>query len=303
MLECYLHKKERGGDMALFKLLRIKHWIKNILIFVPCFFGIKLFDPSTIYQTLIGALSFSLMSSVIYIINDLYDYEKDRKHPYKCKRPIASGAISKNKAKVIAAITMLISIALLWIANSHNFLKNATLVYILYFLLNILYSVFKMKNIPLFDVCILASGFVLRVFFGAFLNNIVISSWLYLVIVFGALYLGLAKRRGELKDPKTTEKRYVLKYYSFDFLNQNMYMALTISIVFYALWCAENPQYPGVLWSIPILATIILRYNFLVEQETSSGDPVEVISKDLPILLLGIVFVVYLFGVIYMNGV
>lgn len=277
--------------------------MKNVLIFVPCFFGIKLFDLSTIYQTLIGALSFSLMSSVIYIINDLCDYEKDRKHPYKCKRPIASGAISKNKAKAIAVIIMLISILLLWVANSCVFLKNSTWIYILYFLLNILYSVFKIKNFPLFDVCILASGFVLRVFFGAILNNITISSWLYLIIVFGALYLGLAKRRGELKDSKTTEKRSVLKYYSLDFLNQNMYMALTISIVFYALWCAENPQYPGILWSIPILVLIILRYNFLVEQENSSGDPVEVISKDLPIFCLVFIFVAYLFGAIYLRSI
>lgn len=280
----------------------MKHWIKNLLIFVPCFFGMKLFELSIIYKTFIGALAFSLMSSVVYIINDLCDYEKDRKHPYKCKRVIASGAISKSKAKIIAVIIMLISISLLWIANSYKFLSNATLIYIIYFGLNIFYSVFKMKNIPLFDVCILASGFVLRVFFGASLNNIIVSSWLYLVIVFGALYLGLAKRRGELKDPKTTEKRSVLKYYSFDFLNQNMYMTLTISIVFYALWCAENPQYPGVLWSIPILVLIILRYNFLVEQENSSGDPVEVISKDLPILCLGLTFVAYLFGIIYLRG-
>lgn len=288
--------------MIYFRLLRVKHWIKNLLIFVPCFFGMKLFEPSIIYKTFIGALAFSLMSSVVYIINDLCDYEKDRKHPYKCKRVIASGAISKSKAKIIAVIIMLISILLLWIANSYKFLSNTTLIYIIYFGLNIFYSVFKMKNIPLFDVCILASGFVLRVFFGASLNNIIVSSWLYLVIVFGALYLGLAKRRGELKDPKTTEKRSVLKYYSFDFLNQNMYMTLTISIVFYALWCAENPQYPGVLWSIPILVLIVLRYNFLVEQETSSGDPVEVISKDLPILCLGLTFVAYLFGIIYLRG-
>lgn len=285
--------------MKIIKLLRVNHWIKNILIFIPCFFNLNMLEPIIFFRTSVGAVGFSLMTSVIYIINDICDVKKDRAHPYKCNRPIASGAISLRMAVLIGVITFFTSVVFIFISCNYKLKLMVWIPFLLYIIVNILYSIFGFKNKPLIDIYILSLGFFLRVFFGATLNEIAISTWLYLVVIFGAIYLGFAKRRGELRDKNTNTKREVLKYYTDEFLNQNMYMALTISIIFYSLWCSSNPQYPGILWSIPMLLFIIFRYNYLVEQKSSSGDPIEVILKDKVTFLLSALYISYIFIIIY----
>ena len=208
---------------AYLKLMRVKHWIKNFLIFLPLIFSKNLFNTNYYLILLIGFLCFSLTTSIIYIINDIQDVEKDRKHPKKKERPLAKGIISIKAASIFAIGLAITIILLLWLLN---FYTNNTIYLIVillaYVVLNILYSI-KLKNVVIFDVVILVSGFLLRVLFGSLLTNIPISNWLYLMIIFCAFYLGFGKRRNEYIKHKGEETREVLKSYNKEFLDKNMY--------------------------------------------------------------------------------
>lgn len=148
-----------------------------------------------------------MVSSAVYILNDLKDIESDRKHPTKCSRPLASGKISPSQG--VACMLICLAVA----AGISVYLKNVAAAVCLgiYFLLNIAYS-FGLKNMPIIDIVILASGFIIRILYGGFIADIEISSWLYLVVTTGSLYMGLGKRRNELKAHNDTRK--VLKYYN-----------------------------------------------------------------------------------------
>ena len=174
------------------KLMRVKHYIKNGLIILPIFFSQGLFNYATLRNVFFAFLSFSLMCSVVYIINDIRDIEKDKKHPEKMKRPLASGKIKKKNAYMLLSILLIISLFLNAFSTTG---KNLIISYFLlfgYLILNILYS-FGLKNVPLIDIIILVSGFVIRIIYGSVTTSIEISSWLYLTIMSMAFYLGLGK--------------------------------------------------------------------------------------------------------------
>ena len=162
---------------------------------------------------------------------------------------------------------------------------EATILLGVYFGLNVAYSM-GLKNIPIIDIVILASGFVIRVFYGGLVTNIEISRWLYLVVTVGSLYMGLGKRRNELKRQGVSENtREVLKYYNVSFLDKNMYVCVALTNVFYALWTFEMPDSRMSL-TIPVFIIILMCYSLDTEGD-SDGDPVEVILKDK--VLIGIV--------------
>lgn len=143
------------------KLLRIKHYIKNLLIFVPLFFSKELFERHVLERTILGAICFSIISSVVYILNDIKDVEKDRIHPKKKNRPIASGKVSKRNAVILLVICFILAVAI-----SFLFLQGkGFLILMFYFGLNVAYSV-GLKNIPIIDIIILTSGFVIRIVYG-----------------------------------------------------------------------------------------------------------------------------------------
>lgn len=267
--------------MRYFQLLRVKHYIKNLLVFAPAFFGGVVFDINRLSMTVMGFVSFCLVSSAVYILNDIRDVEKDRKHPTKKFRPIASG-----KVKMPMAIGIMLSCLFLVCVLSAVIGKvEATILLGVYFGLNVAYSM-GLKNIPIIDIVILASGFVIRVFYGGLVTNIEISRWLYLVVTVGSLYMGLGKRRNELKRQGVSENtREVLKYYNVSFLDKNMYVCVALTNVFYALWTFEMPDSRMSL-TIPVFIIILMCYSLDTEGD-SDGDPVEVILKDK--VLIGIV--------------
>ena len=154
-----------------------------------------------------------------------------------------------------------------------------------YFLLNLGYS-FGWKNIPILDIAILVSGFLLRMLLGTAVTGIAISGWLYLTVTSISFYLGLGKRRGELRTASGGTRK-VLEYYSDSFLTQNMQMCLTLAVVFYSLWSMDRGE--NLMWTVPLVLCICLRYSMTVEGN-SDGDPVEVIYQDKVLLLLGAVF-------------
>lgn len=281
------------------KLLRIKHWLKNGLVLLPLFFGKSIFNLNKIYSVLIAFIIFSFISSIVYIINDINDIEADRNHPKKKNRPLASGKVSIKNAILVLILLMILSISL--IIYLYNKTTNIFIILIplLYLILNILYST-KLKHIPIIDVAILVSGFVLRVYYGGIASNIEISSWLYLMIMFGSFYLGFGKRRNEMKHNNT---RKVLKYYNKEFLDKNMYVSLGLSIISYSLWCVDpltklNISSNYLILTIPLVMMIFQKYSLIIEGD-SDGDPIEVMLNDKLLILLIITYVIIMLFIIY----
>ena len=267
-----------------FALLRIKHYVKNLLLFAPCFFGGQIFNFEKMFLGGIGFIAFSLIASAVYIFNDLQDIENDRKHPVKKNRPLASGRITVNSAMIIILMCVLFSIAALWKIRN----ETAAILLLVYGFLNVAYSL-GIKNVPILDIVVLSSGFIIRLFFGAVVTNIVISKWLYLVVLTGSFYMGLGKRRNELKRHLSTRK--VLNYYTTAFLNQNMYVCVALANVFYALW-ASSLSDTRMSLTIPVFFVILMRYSLDIEGD-SEGDPVDVIVNDR--ILQGMLFIYSVF--------
>lgn len=281
------------------KLLRPHHYIKNILVLLPLIFSNNLLNLNKLSSTLLGFISFCLISSTVYIINDIRDIEKDKNHPVKKNRPIASGEISIYKAIVISVILFCLSIFCTSIACFENRqILLMPLVYLmLYLILNIAYS-FGLKNKPIIDIVILVSGFLIRLLYGGAIISIDISGWLYLTIISISFYLGLGKRRNELVRHGKNETRNVLKYYTKDFLDKNMNISLTLAICFYALW-AMNYENKLMLWSVPIVMIMAMKYSYDIECTETEGDPVNILLKDKFIVLLGLLYTIIMFYIIY----
>lgn len=178
------------------KLLRAKHWLKNVLVFFPVAFGGALFAGGpAIAATVLGFVALCLVASGIYIVNDIRDVERDRAHPVKRNRPIASGAVPPRTAAVVAAALFAGGIVVDLVAAGPSLPALGCLV--AYAALNLGYS-FGLKNVPILDIAILAAGYFIRVLYGSTLTGIDISAWMYLTVISLSFYLGLGKRKGEL---------------------------------------------------------------------------------------------------------
>lgn len=284
------------------KLMRPKHYIKNTLLLLPIFFSGMFF--SKIKVILPGFISFCLISSVVYIINDIMDVEKDKKHPKKCKRPIASGEISLKKAQCFAIFLLFFSLLIHFysLIYTENKIK-ASIFILLYFIINLLYSI-KLKNYPILDVVLLSSGFLLRVLYGAEISGIILSEWLCLVVITFSFYMGFGKRRGEMKKIKKGNTREVLEKYTLEFLEQNMIIFMGLTLVFYALWTIESSTIEilgnnNFIWTLLLVIIVLLRYSYLIEVKNSDGDPVEVLLSDKVILILVIIYILILIFMFY----
>lgn len=299
---------ERKSSIRLgkiIKLMRPKHYLKNALVFVSLFFTGNLLNPQMFGQVLLGTTAFCLLSSVVYIVNDIHDVEEDRQHGVKCFRPIASGDIPIPVAYGIAAVCFLLAVGinLAVIRANQETSYLSLLILFAYFLTNLGYS-FGLKNIPFLDICLLVLGFLLRVLYGATLIGSGVSSWVYLTVLSLSFYLGLGKRRNEIKKITDGKSRKVLKYYTVEFLDRFMYVCLTLSIVFYALWSANSQTIEKygtdkLVWTVPVVIVLLMKYSADVESD-SFGDPVDVITKDYGLLGLAAAFCMLLAGLIYL---
>jgi 4-hydroxybenzoate polyprenyltransferase len=239
-------------------------------------------------RTLGAAAAFSLVASVVYIINDIQDVESDRRHPKKKSRPIASGAISVSQAWIFAVALTTVAIALGFIVDSN--LAAWTLLGV-YFVINVAYSK-GLKTVPVVDIAILATGFVLRVLYGGQIVDIEVSRWLYLTVLAGAFYMGLGKRRGELLTVGT-KSRKVNELYSHGFLDKNMYVCLSLTLVFYSLWATDPTQSTSSLfWTVPVVMVLMMLYSLDVEKDGTMGDPVDVLTDNRILGLLALAYIV-----------
>lgn len=276
-----------------FELIRVKHWIKNILIFIPLICSNE-FNKNNIINTIFAFFAFSFATSFIYIINDVRDLEKDKLHPRKCKRPLPSGKITKNTAMYISIIMIVLSIIVNYIINK-NILNVSLYLLLSYILINILYSM-KLKDIAIIDVVILASGFVIRVYYGAAINNIQVSSWLFLTILNASLFLGLGKRKKELDKNKNSRK--VLEEYNKEFLDKFQYIELALTLVFYSLWTMEQDT-NYLVFTVPIVIIIFMRYC-LITEKSDEGDPTTILYQDKMLIFLSIIYIIMMLILIIM---
>lgn len=280
------------------KLMRVHHYMKNLLVFAALVCSGQLFVPAKLCAGVLGFFAFCAASSAIYIINDIRDCEKDRLHPTKCRRPIASGAVPVRNASILAVVLFVLAALLI----APVFKLSAALLLLLYIVLNLAYS-FGIKNVPIADITVLAAGFVIRVIYGAQLTEILISNWLYLAVFAMSFYLALGKRRGELIQVTNGDTRSVLKAYPLDFLNRSMTMCLTLGNVFYALWSMDQVTtafYHNrlLIFTVPIVLLITLKYSLTIDT-ASDGDPVEVLIHDRALLLLVLLYLAVMLGILY----
>lgn len=281
------------------KLIRVHHYIKNLLVFAAVACSGQIFQKDKFVPSLLGFFAFCMVSSFIYIINDIRDRDRDRLHPVKSGRPIASGAISVKSA-LILSVGMLAATAAF---NFAAFRLQSTLMLGLYIAINIAYS-FGLKNIPIVDITLLTAGFLIRIMYGAAISGITVSNWLYLTVISVAFYCALGKRRNELRRSEGGETRKVLKNYSSDFLDKNMYMCLALANVFYALWSMDKDTallYDSnyLVFTVPIVLLITMKYSMNVEGN-SDGDPVEILLHDKVLLALCVIYLAAMFIILYL---
>ena len=278
-----------------FRLLRVKHYTKNLLIFIPLIFDRAAADPSRLMQAVCGFAVFSLLASSVYIINDIKDRERDRLHPEKRMRPLASGEVNLREAAGLLSCCLILSM-LLHFTSAGAGSGKSTLLLLLYLVLNIGYSV-GLKDVPILDIMILASGFLIRVLYGADVTGVVISGWLFLTVLSAAVFLGLGKRRNEFSQTEPGTTRSVLVHYSYAFLDRNMYMFMTLANMFYALWAREHSR-EEMLWTVPLIMAVSMRYSLDLEKG-SDGDPVEVILHDHVLLVILALYAVSILVIMY----
>lgn len=277
------------------KLIRVKHYLKNLLIFFPLFFNGSIMDVTLIIKCLIGFISFCFISSCVYIMNDIKDAENDKKHPIKKNRPIASGIVSIKNASILIILLFLLSILIILFGIIFFDINVFAIFYLLiYFVLNILYS-FVLKKIPIIDIICLACFYLIRVIYGGFVTDIDISNWLFLTVFFSSLYFGYGKRRNEIVNCNVS--REVFKYYTVDFLDKNMNICLTMFLVFYSLW-ANEMTYSIILYSIIIVYYIVIRFNMKLD-ENKFDNPVDIITNDVILILCIIIYILFLGVCIY----
>ena len=269
--------------MKYLKLIRVKHWVKNILIFIPLLCS-GLINYSNVLDCITGFFAFGFASSFIYVINDIKDIEKDKLHPTKRNRPLASGKIKKSTAIYIAVLMLILSISINTLINN-NILNISLYILLSYIVINILYS-FGLKNIAIVDIILLASGFILRVYYGAAIINVAVSDWLFLTILSGSLFLGLGKRKKELINSEKSRK--VLQEYNEAFLDKFQYVTLGLMLVFYSLWVIEQ-DIKYLSFTIPLIIIIFMRYCLIIEK-SDEGDPTTILYQDKFLMTLSLIF-------------
>ncbi len=277
---------------ALLKTMRPRQWTKNGFVFFALIFDKQLFQLEAFLRTLGGFALFCLISSVVYIINDIADIEADRKHPEKKKRPLPSGKLPIRVAWAAAIGLTVIVLPLGWLLS-----PAFAGVLAAYLVINLAYSKW-LKHIPIVDVLVIAAGFVLRVHSGVTLIEVErFSPWLYVVTTLGSLYLGFGKRRAELSllDRGAGSHRRVLDGYTIPLLDQYVTIVSAATILAYSLYTFSAPNLPeshSMMLTIPFVVYIILRYLYLIQVTHEAGSPEEVLLKDAPIqaaiVLLGL---------------
>jgi len=278
---------------TLISLLRPHQWLKNLMLFFPPFLGGTLFSISFNSQTLLPFVAFCMTSSATYIFNDFFDRENDRHHPEKCTRPIASGQVSAIKALFFATLLLTGSVLL-----AQNFSNIFLLLLSAYFVVSLAYSA-KLKDIVLVDIFCISAGFLLRLLAGGAVFSVAISEWLFLSVFLLSVFLSTGKRLAEKQrlGDVAHHHRKALVAYPIGFLEGSMYMTGGSVLVTYAMYVLSRHS-SLLIYTVPLCCFGLLRYILRV-QSGKGGDPTESLTRDVPLLMVGLAWVLIIGWGIY----
>ncbi len=282
-----------------FKLLRVSHWVKNLFIFAPLLFSKNLYNLQAVGEVVFAFFVFSFTASSVYVLNDILDYKKDREHPAKKHRPIASNKISTNSAFILFVLLVALVIVV-----SYNMPFMFKLALASYFVINVAYS-FGLKRIVILDLFCIAAGFILRVLSGAFVIEVNVSKWLILTTIFISLFLAVMKRRSEITNVDNNSiTRKVLEDYSLEFIDQIAAITAAGVIICYALYTVSNRTISYFHTERLVYTTLfvifgVFRYMFLVYRKNFGENTIETLIKDpysfanIVLYVLAVVLIIY----------
>ncbi len=282
--------------------MRPRQWAKNVLIFAGLIFDRQLTNWPALWTVAQGFIAFSLVSSGVYLVNDLIDIEQDRAHPKKKKRPIASGEMPERLAILLALLFVGGGLTL-----GFTLSKAFALITLFSFLLNLTYSMW-LKHVPIVDVITLASFYVVRVAAGVTLISVErFSPWLYVFTTFGALFMGVGKRRAEISivAEQAGETRRVLKGYTAGFLDQLLLAVMTLAILTYSLYTFSAPNLPenhSMMLTIPFVLYAFFRYLYLVQVENIGEAPEEILFHDRPLQFTLLLWGIAVMAIFYFSA-
>lgn len=291
--------------LHIFHLLRPRQWTKNFLLFAGLIFSNHFREPDRVGKAGLAFVVFCMLSSVVYIVNDIRDAEADRNHPLKCKRPIAAGLISKSLALLVAFVVSLLSLTIIFAAFEVRF----QLVSLSYLVMMLLYSVW-LKHIVILDLMIVSLGFVMRAVAGIFAieyigENIQVTPWFITCIMFLALFVVICKRRHEivLLSVEARSHRPVLEHYSPLFLDQMINVATTATVISYALYVTlgvqEQARAKYMVLTLPFVLYGIFRYLYLVYKKDEGGSPEILLFQDLSLLIVVVLWLISVLLILY----
>mgnify|MGYP004676218259 FL=1 len=275
-------EKDSKGMSALMRLIRPKQWIKNGFIFMPLFFGGELFNTGALLAGVIAFFAYSFAASSIYCFNDIYDVEADRRHPVKCHRPIASGAVSVKQAYGLMILMLALSIGFSSLLDGWETMS----IIFFYWCLNLGYCA-KFKQYAIIDVCIVAFGFVLRLLAGGVATGVVLSKWIVLMTFLITLFMSFAKRRDDvIRMEKTGEApRKNTSRYNLTFINQAITITASVTLVCYIMYTV-SPEvlehfHTDKLYLTTVFVLVgLLRYIQIAVVDQQSGDPTKILLRD-----------------------
>jgi len=286
--------------LDLIKCLRIRQWTKNILIFAALVFSQNVHRLDITLRSVYAFILFSFAAGLVYIVNDILDVERDRLHPVKMKRPIASGAVSKRMAWA-AVIVLAITVSTI----SYLFDREFATIILLYVMLQVFYSM-VLKNIVILDVFAISMGFLLRVIAGAVVIDVPISNWILICTMLLALFLVLSKRRHELTflEDKADTHRLILKEYTPYLLDQMIGVVTSATLVTYMIFTLSDETVlkfgKNMILTVPFVLYGIFRYLYLVHRKNAGGQPEELLLSDVPLQLVVLGYSITAVLVIYL---
>ena len=290
------------------KLMRVDQYIKNVIVLIPLIFSSHLLDEGKLPAALLGALMFCLVSSAVYIMNDIADADADAKNPAKCNRPIASGKVKKKNAYIMCAVLVIIPVLV-----SLFFMPEFAAAWIvIYFVMNVFYSL-GLKNVIVLDVVFIVAGFVIRGLYGSLVAEIETSKWLYYMIAALVTFTTVGKRVNEKRRMERTGVciRKVIENVSERTLLIFLYASVLMLNIFYIIWvsglivpvdCKTNP-----LWTIPFMILFSWRSFILIQNNNTDHDPLPYFVRDKMwlltfIVVLASVIITFYVEVPWING-
>lgn len=290
--------------LGIWRIIRVRQWIKNLFVLLPVFFGGALTDTTAVTAGVVTLLAFSLAASSIYCLNDIVDVEADRRHPVKCHRPVASGQVGMVEAWTLMVVMLLLSLATVMLLDAARRWQVGVVV-MTYYVLNVAYCV-RLKDQAIVDVCLIAFGFVLRILAGGLATDIQLSKWIVLMTFLLTLFLSLAKRRDDVLRMEATgvaPRKNTIRY-NLTFINQAVTISGSVMLVCYIMYTVSpevtaNFHTDYLYLTSAIVLVGLLRYIQIAVVDKQSGDPTKVVLRDRAIQAVVVAWLLVFLIIIY----